>query len=152
MKMTVRVEGLKELQQALLELPKATGRNVVRRALRNAGEPMANTMKARVPVEEGHLKNSIGVGTKLTRRQKSLHKKKSEVELFVGAGADPAAHLVEFGSVHNSPEPFVRPAWDSGKGGALERIRGELANEIEKARARLARKAARLAAKAAAKG
>jgi len=152
MKTTVRVEGLKQMREALLQLPKATGRNVVRRALRKAGEPMADAMKGRVPVEEGHLRNSIGVSTKLSKRQRTLHKKRSEVEVFVGPGPDPAAHLVEFGSIHNQARPYVRPAWDTRKLEALETVQKELAVEIDKAAQRLARKAARLAAKKAVGG
>lgn len=150
----VRIDGLRELDRALAELPKSTGKNVLRRVLRKAGEPMAADMKAKAPDDPGtggnDLRSSIGVGTKLSKRQAKLHRKmfksdKAAVEMFVGAGAVPHAHLQEFGTAHHGPQPFARPAWDSGKGQVLETIKSDLGDEIAKAAKRLARKAARAA-------
>jgi HK97 gp10 family phage protein len=146
-KETVKVEGLKALQAALLELPKATGKNVVRRTLKSGAEMVADAARQKVPVESGHLRKTIGTGTKLTKHQRSRHKKKSEVEYFAGAGNDPAAHLQEFGSSQHGAQPFLRPAWDSTRYDVLDHIVKRLAEEIEKARKRLAAKTARLRAK-----
>lgn len=143
----IRVEGLRELDRALRELPKATGKNVLKRVLMKAGQPIEHHAERLAPVRTGHLKQSIGTGTKLTRRQRRQHKKESPVEVFVGA-AEPKAHMQEFGQAHHPPQPFLRPAWDANKMGALNSIKNDLGEEIEKARQRLAKKAARLAAKA----
>src|SRR4030095_8780355 len=65
MKTIVKVEGLKELEDALKELPKATGKNCVRRALTKAAEPMVETAQAMAPhraVRGGTLKRSIVAG------------------------------------------------------------------------------------------
>jgi HK97 gp10 family phage protein len=152
MAVRVKVEGLRDLDRALAELPRATGKNVLRRVGRSALEPLAAAMAGRAPVDEGHLKASIGVGTKLTLSQASLHRKmfrsdKASVELFAGAGGLAQAITQEFGTVDHVAQPFARPAWDAGKGQVLEHIKSELGNEIAKAAQRLARKAARLAAK-----
>jgi HK97 gp10 family phage protein len=144
--MAIRVEGLKELDEALTELPKATARNVIQRAFVKAIAPMEAQAKSLAPRRTGKLAESINFGTRLSRRQKRLHKKESDVEFFVGAAALPHAHLQEFGTVHHAPHPFMRPAWDSNKMGALNTVAAFLRDEIEKARVRLARKAARIAA------
>lgn len=144
---TFRIEGLRELEEALKELPKATGKNALRRALLKAGTPIANSARARAPRLKGALQMSIGTGTKLSRRQAKLHKKESMVEVFVGAGALVQAITQEFGTAKHPAQAFMRPAWDQGRMGALATIRDDLATEIEKARQRLARKAARIAAK-----
>lgn len=144
---TVRVEGLRQLQKSLKELPRATGKNALKRALMSAGKPIESSAKARAPRLSGHLQRSVTTGTKLTQRQKKQHKKESAVEVFVGAGGLPQAHLQEFGTAEHGPQPFLRPAWDGNKMTALNLIKTDLAKEIEKARARLARKAERLAAK-----
>src|SRR5262245_5389114 len=146
MKVTVKVEGLSELADALEELPKATGTNVQKRALLKASEPIFEMARRLAPVLSGALKRSIEPGTKLSRRQKMLLHKQSKVEVYVGAAALPHAHLQEFGTVHHPAHPFLRPAWDANKRRAFDMIKKELADEIEKARARLARKTARLAA------
>lgn len=147
MRTVVTIEGLRELDRALGQLPKATGKNVLRRVLRTVGEPIAEAGAANAPVREGHLRESYGVGTKLTRRQAKLHKKmfkndRASVEMFVGPN-DPSAVQTEFGNEHQAAEPHLRPAWDAGKGPALESIKAELWSEIDKAAKRLARKAAR---------
>lgn len=142
-----RVEGLSELEEALKELPKATGKNVLRRVLLKAGQPIADAAAARAPRFKGKLQMSIGTGTKLSRRQKKMHVAESTVEVFVGAGALVQAITQEFGTVNHPAQPFMRPAWDGGKNNAFASLRDDLEAEIEKARARLARKAARIAAK-----
>lgn len=140
------IEGLSDLVDALQELPKATEKNVLKRVLIKAAQPIANAFAGAVKVRTGHLKRTIGVGTKLTKRQKALSKKESAVEVYAGAGGDPAAHLEEFGSAHNKPRPALRPAWDGNKQTAFESLRDDLAAEIDKAVQRRARKAAKLAA------
>lgn len=140
---SVHVEGLRELEQALKQLPRANAKAVLRRTLKEAGEPIAKSARAKAPKFEMYLSESIDVGTKLSRRQAGLHKKQSPVEMFVGPGPDPAAHLDEFGSVNGPAQPFMRPAWDENKDQALETIANLTWIEIEKAAARLAKKAAK---------
>lgn len=141
------IEGLSDLQNALDELPKATSTNVLKRALLKAAEPIASAAESLAPVRTGRLRRSFVAGTSLSRRQKSQHHKESKVEIFAGAGALVQAITSEFGTAKQSARPFMRPAWDSSKKPALDSIRDDIANEIEKARKRLARKAERLAAK-----
>lgn len=140
---TVKVEGLREVEQALADLGKATGRNVMRRVAVKRLEPIADEMRRRVPVAQSDLKDSIAVTTKRPKR----HRKVSEVEAFAGPGRHPQAHLQEFGTEHHGPQPFARPAWDHGKGDLLTGLADDFWTEIEKAAARQARKTARLAAK-----
>lgn len=145
---TMKVEGFRELEKALEQFSQSVGRGVMRRALKKAAQPIADAMRSGAPEDEGDLKESIAVSTKLSDRQKRMHKKmfsddKASVEMFVGAGPLPQAHLQEFGTVDQSPQPFARPAWDSNKNQALETIKTELWSEIEKSAARAARKTAR---------
>lgn len=141
--LTVKIEGLKELDVALGELGKATGRNVLRRVGIMRLEPMAEEMRRLAPVDSGDLKDGITVTTKRPKGQR----KSSEVEVYAGPGRHPQAHLREFGGDGNPPQPYVRPAWDGGKTKLLDGIKDDLWSEIEKAAARKAKKAARLAAK-----
>jgi HK97 gp10 family phage protein len=142
-----RIEGLRECEEALRELPKATGKNVLRRALMAAGQPILNAAQQLAPELTGTLKRSHAAGTRLTRRQRQQHKAESAVEIFVGPGGLVQAITQEFGTVKAPAQPFMRPAWDGNKMAALKLVGESLADEIERARARLARKAARLLAK-----
>lgn len=150
MRVTVKVEGLRQLDAALGELPKATGRNVLRRALIKAGTPILDDARARAPVDTGWLAGSHTIGSKLSRRQRAAARKdtKSFAEVHLGPAPSSRAIVQEFGSETQGPQPYMRPAWDAGKRGALDIFKAELGAEIDKAAKRLAAKAARLAAKA----
>lgn len=144
---TFRIEGLRELDRALKELPKATARGVLLRTLKKEAKPIADAGEAMAPRLTGNLAQSYTVGTKLSKRQKRLHKKESMVEVFIGPTPHPKSVQTEFGNVHQAPHPHLRPAWDGNVMRVLDNIRKTLADEIEKTRARIARKAALLAAK-----
>lgn len=149
----VKVEGLRELGIALNGLTKATARNVLKRVLIKRAEPMASTMRGLAPDDPAttgkrDLKTSIGVGTKLSKRQAKLHRKehkddKQFAEVFVGAGALPQAHLTEFGGPNNSPVGFARSAWDQHQDSILDGLKDDLWAEIDKTAKRLAKKRAK---------
>lgn len=144
MAVTFKIDGLKELDRNLQKLKRATAKNVARKVMKEAGEPIAAAARRNAPIEEGHLRESIDVGTKLTRRQAALHRKMSPdaVEVFVGPN-DPAGVQIEFGNERHSAQPFMRPAWDGTKDEALRIVTHRLGPEIDKAAERAARKAAK---------
>lgn len=144
----VRIEGLRELEAALADLPKATGKNVLRRVLKKAAAPIASDAQANAPSFVGLLSRNVAAASRLTKRQAGIARKegKSSVEVHVGV-TDPAGVQNEFGNVHQQAQPFLRPAWDANKDGALRTIAADLGTEIEKAAKRQARKTARRAAK-----
>lgn len=143
-----KIEGLSDLEQALSELPKATARNTLQRVLKKRAIPIQEAWQGKAPVLTGHYEKSIIVGpsSKLTKRQKRDAKADGKffAEIHVGS-ADPAGLMLEFGTVNMAAEPSARPTWDAEKDATLEGIGKDLGDEIEKARARLARKAAKLA-------
>jgi HK97 gp10 family phage protein len=143
--MKVRVSGFRELEASLSELPKATGKNVLRRVLKAAGEPIRSAAEENAPVLTGQLEASIVTATRLTRRQARLAKRanKSTVEMHVGT-KNQAAVPQEFGTIAQAAQPFMRPAWDGNKDQALEIIKSDLGSEIEKAAARLAKRRMRV--------
>jgi len=164
--MDVKLQGFADLDRALQDIEKqATRKAVLRRALKKAAEPMAALAASMAPDDPSttgfDLRKSIKVGPRLSRSQKKAHRKmfrddKAAVEMFVGAGPLPQAGFVEFGtSPHinggkfagtshpgTSPRPFMRPAWDQDKGPLLDRLGEEIAADLAKTAARIARKAA----------
>lgn len=144
----VKIEGLRELEQALSELPKATARNTLVRTLKKGAARVQEAWAPNVPVLTGHLQHSINIGpsSKLTPRQKRDAKKEGKyfAEYHVGT-SDPAGMQLEFGNVNMPAQPSGRPAWDSTKDDVLRNIGKDLGTEIEKSAARQARKAAKLA-------
>jgi HK97 gp10 family phage protein len=143
-KVTFKIEGLSELVEGLKEeLPKATATNVQKRALKEAADPIEADAKQNAPYRTGLLRRKIDVGTKLSPRQKSKNEKESKVEIYIGPPSMERAIVAEFGSVNQTPKPFMRPAWDAHKRSAFDGIKDILEKEIEKARQRIARKTAK---------
>ena len=148
MKTTVKLEGFKELDIELGQLGRQMGKPVLRRALKKAAEPMADKANKAAPVgPTGNLARSFTYGTKLNKRQSSLHRKlfrdeRASVEGFVGTN-DPAGVQQEFGNVRHGPQATLRPVWDQDKMALLDRLKVELRTEIDRAVARAARKAAK---------
>jgi HK97 gp10 family phage protein len=164
---SVSTSGFRELDKALAELPKATARNVLRRTLVKAGQPIADEASRLAPVDSGKLAGRIAVSARLKNRTGSAEfaaamraglgrdaavsalrqarrdaaGQGSFAEMYVGParGVLAYAHLVEFGTVKMSPKPFMRPAWDGKKREALDIIRRELGNEIVMAARRVGR-------------
>jgi HK97 gp10 family phage protein len=147
---TVRIDGLKETQDALRQLPDATARNVMRRVLKKNAEPFVTTAQAEAPVLTGNLRQRIRSGTGLSRRAKRAHRKvhRDDVELHIGpAPIHPKAVAAEFGTFKERAQPYMRPAWDSNRMSVVENIGSDLWSEINKTAQRLARRSARAAAK-----
>lgn len=166
--MKQKVEGLRDLERALAELGKPSRQKAVaRRALKKAAVPMVEAASANAPVLSGSLQASIHAGTKTSdgnagkrafaavmagggsRGEAGAAARAANaatsnlVELHVGPGQHPQAIFQEFGTEHHEPQPFMRPAWDETSGGMVESIKAELAADIAKTAARLARRAAK---------
>jgi len=145
MKPSFKVEGFKDLEKALMELPKVTAKASVRRVLKKAAQPIADAGRANAPKDRGDLQESYGVGTRLSKRQRKVSKKESEVEVFAGPGKEAAAQAIqtEFGNEHQAAQPHLRPAWDAEKRGALETIKEEAWLDVQKTVARYRKRQAR---------
>jgi HK97 gp10 family phage protein len=145
--MKMKVTGLRELDAALMTMKQSTARGVVRRALLTAAQPIADDMAKRAPSPgkygTGYLGEHIDTGIRLSRRQRSVSRKESDVEVYAGATRVDQAVFQEFGTINHAAQPFARPAWDAGKMDALDTVKTELAAEIEKTAARAAKRATR---------
>lgn len=135
----IEFEGWKELDRNLQRLKTSTARAQLRKALRNSAKPLAAHASNMAPEgATGRLKSSIIVSGVLTKRQKAAHKPQKDptaVELFIGS-TDPKAHLLEFGTHKMNAQPFMRPAWESGKEELLKRLGVELWNLLKKTKSK----------------
>lgn len=142
-KVTYVMSGLKELENTLRQIPKAMGRRAGLNALRSGGEPIAKAARAMVPVDEGDLRESIDVTTRLSRSQTGDKGALAPVEMYVGPGPHPQGVLQEFGTYKEPAQPFLRPAWDAERIHTLDIIGTSLGIEIDKAAKRHAKKIAK---------
>src|SRR3546814_8615387 len=88
-KVTYKMTGLRELETTLRQIPKAMGRRAGLNALRQGGEPIAKMARAIAPVDEGNLRESIDVSTRLARSQAGDKGALAPVEMYVGPGQHP---------------------------------------------------------------
>jgi HK97 gp10 family phage protein len=150
-KQIFKVEGLKELDDAMVEFSDEWGPRKVKplltRVLKKEGQPIRDAGEQLAPVDQGGLKASYSIGTKLSRRQKKLNRKESDVEVYVGPGPAAKSTQTEFGNAHQAAQPHLRPAWDGNVMKVLGGIKDRLTEEIAKTIARFEAKAAREAAK-----
>jgi HK97 gp10 family phage protein len=146
-----KLSGFKELDRALAELPKATGKNVLKRTLNEAADPIDAAASANAPFLTGGLERSVVVGTKLTRSQRGKAAKiansfrvaaKNFVEVHVGTSLSKGL-FAEFGTFKDRVQAWLRPAWDANKMQALDIIKDRLWQNIEKAATRYAKKLAK---------
>lgn len=164
--MKVDFKGGKELEAALRSLGKrVTAKNVAKRALTKAAEPIRDRAKSLAPDDP-----ATGAGKYLRDSIKAAPGKRSRgdrVWALVGIDSDVdpdkyvqrkngrgdyrdpgvagVAGIMEFGAPARNipPHPFLGPAWATEGPKSPDRIAAELRSEIDKSAARAARKAAR---------
>lgn len=149
--MTTRYQltGFKELEDALVnELPKATSKNVLRRAGIAAMKQVEDRAKQYVPVDKGALRDSITTKPVRAKRQAGSvrFQASSGIEVATGPTGTPEggnAAWQEFGTVKMLAQPFMRPAADEEAPGVIDEVQRELTKQIDKAKKRIARKLAR---------
>ena len=154
----VKLTGFRELERALEQLPKATGKNVLRRVAKGALEPMADSAAAKAPHRTGRLSFSISVSERRTRRAKRSTTRyvkggfranpSTGIEIAMGPASGFGAALQyasfdEFGTVDTPAFAFMRGAWHSGSYKALKYVEANLGEAIQTAARKVAVKRAK---------
>lgn len=143
----VEVEGLRELERALAQLPREVGKRALDGALKDGAEPIVDDAERRAPVlkepdprrEPGVLRRAIRA-VALRRPLPGMSATVQVLPKSRGRGPDDPWYwkLVEYGTSKMAAIPFLRPAFEAMKYAALERIRIRLKLSIERAAERLA--------------
>lgn len=144
-----RFEGGREMEAALAEIERlGTRRSLARRVLKRTAQPVADKANATAPKDvdstDKPLNESYVVTSKLTKRQAAIERRgdPDDVVMYVGT-SHPAGLQQEFGNRRHGAQPHFRPAWDADRDAMLERMRQDLAAEIQKTIARARARAAR---------
>ena len=158
MSVSMKMDGFRDIEKALADLPRGTSAGAARRAMKKELAPVAATANALWPGSDDDV---FRITSKLARSQRhdsAADPSRTALNLFVGApgGRDgtPEAHLIEFGTGPRfqkngrftgsvSPTPMLQPAWDMHKHKILEGLGARLWDEIEKTVARRAKRAAK---------
>ncbi len=132
---TVHVDGLRELGEKLRLLDAKVSKRLAGRSTGKAANGIKKLAKLKIrsnpSVDTGSLYDAVIV-KKIPKSQSALTSE--HIVTVRGRGKPriskkgikqaqaPHASLVEYGTVHMPAEPFMRPAWDNGKTGALNEI------------------------------
>jgi hypothetical protein len=153
-----KTTGFKELERALAEeLPKATARNVLVRTATKSIEPLRVRMSQNAPYDpldrdgDGkHLKETMKTQQVTAKRARGQARFSRSTGVQVMTGPAPEgkraranAGWQEDGTVEMAPNAYARPAADSEGEATVQRVRDTLADEVDKAKKRIARKAAK---------
>lgn len=173
MRVTMKLEGFRETAQALDDLKPLVAKRIARKALMKLLQPVADMARSLCPVESPNvntpraiqLRDTIGVGTSLTKRQRKQNKPLAKLEVYVGPGAISKggrgaarhAHLVEFGTHERTQRrtgrrtgtmprhPYMRPAWDAQQANVFSNLANLIKDELAAHVQRVAKKAAKAA-------
>ena len=147
----VEIEGLKELQAALLELPKKTAKNALRSAVNAGASVIRKDARKRAPVYTGpvsaghpppgtlkrsviqkyirELSNDFQTTFYVTvRKGKKYREQGKKGNLSQDAFY---AYFVEYGTAKMTAKPFLRPAFEATKDEALQAMMAKLKERIE---------------------
>lgn len=148
--MSVKLEGFRELDKALSELPKATGRNVLKKAAHEGAavfQKEAEHLAPDDPVTSGRdLHSTITVENVRAKPKFSRGKFRGQAKNWWGVTISPTRYwgrFQEFGTFKMSPQPFMTPAFDGKVREVIIVIGDSLKTHIAKATARLAKKRAK---------
>lgn len=136
------ISGAQEIRALLHQLPDNVANKLRTPALRAGAQVLADEMHLAVPRRTGLTDASIVVEslteTTVTATGGFRTRSLGRVGVVIKKPMGSLVHLLEFGSAHQSAEPFIRPAVDAGASAAVRAIFANLANGIRREAQRLA--------------
>lgn len=137
--LTVKFQGARELEKAMMELKTATAKRVARKVLKNALEPVRDRAEALAPEAEGDLAASISISSKARRRRQQ----QGRVEVYVGVPTSQGqvGSNQEYGNINHAAQPFMRPAWQPLRFKVLDDVGTNMMIEVKKSAARARKRA-----------
>lgn len=138
---TVKVEGLADLQKRLLSLSEDMQGKIARAASAAGAVIIKNAAIRKAPMDTGNLKKNIivkrlpkGEADYTSQHIVTVRKgKKTKKQREAGLKDAFYAGFVEFGTVKMPAKPFLRPAYDENKEKAVQAMKDRLEARIKKA-------------------
>jgi HK97 gp10 family phage protein len=134
-----KIEGLRELGEALKQFPEKIAGKIMRAAVSSGAAVVRDDAKARAPVDTGEMRLDIQM-----KHAKGGNAYQQAYEVYVRSGKRSRLagkrrnidrdsyywRFVEFGTVKMTKRPFMRPAFEAKKYAAAEEIRRILAAAV----------------------
>jgi len=122
---TVKIQGLEDIERKLYDLPTKLAKLMMRRALRPAAMVWRDEFAARAPDRTGFLKTQAAISIKLSAKEESggalvgFTKKQNPAAALEHKAHSPSAaneaFWYELGTVKQPARPFMRPAFELKK-------------------------------------
>jgi len=137
---TIKVTGLKDLENALKELDHDLHKKSLRAAGKSAMEPVAQRVRNYVPLDTGGLRATIRTTVATTPRRLKKYGRRAGMVASVSAGRGSRKHGVtghqalniEYGNARTQARPFMRPAIQGKERSTILRFRVSLRQSIAK--------------------
>lgn len=130
MNITMKVDGLRELGEALQRLEEDVQTKILRQSGRSAMSPVLEDMKSHAGFDEtvagAHMRDSIKIRTSRS--------KKTNGAVLITVGPTKKhymkARAQEFGTIKQIANPFIRPALDYNKQAVLKILVSEIRDAL----------------------
>lgn len=132
MNLTMKVEGLDELNRRLNRVESKQMKKTVRSAAMFATSPMLKKMKSKVPVADGPLKKSLGRQSRFFRRGQIFSMRIGIRSKQSPDGSWPSVYgpMIENGTLKMAAQPFMRPAFDENYRATIDRFGQSLGEKV----------------------
>lgn len=143
MDVKVKIEGLKEIEDALAAAGPKLARGAVRKALKAGGAVFLSRAKSLAPIladptanrKPGELRDAIAEVDRMDARRQ-FGRARVGLKYSKKGSQDPGVYgmFVEFGTKKMTARPYMRPAYDAGKAEAESVFTAEIRAGVEELR------------------
>ena len=133
---TIDKREMAKLLKNLEQLTPKMQKGILNLAVKAGAKPLQEQAKANTPKRTGALAKSIIIKKKSVRQKKRDGDKPMDAVYSVGIKLDGKAFyatMVEFGTRHSSPKPYMRPAFENTGDSALNGMKSYLRRRVENA-------------------
>lgn len=133
----IKVDGLQALGAKLRDMGEEMSTKIARGATGAAAGVVKKSAQAKAPKRTGNLAKNI-ITKRLGKSQSSLtsehivtvRRKRTKGQKASGEESAYYGQFVEFGSIHNTPKPFLRPAFDENVSKAIDTMKSVISDRI----------------------
>ncbi len=148
-RVSVKIEGLKELRDRARKLTVKLERKVYNRAIKAGGKIIVDAAKAKVPVRTGSIRSSLvhrasskpskglfGVKVTIKGGRKSsdriARRRQGKGGEYSPDAVERYYRFQELGTKYHPAKPFLRPSLEGSQAAVLNAVKAELAAGIER--------------------
>jgi HK97 gp10 family phage protein len=141
MELTVNVQGLQGLEDALAQAGPKIARRALRAGLKASSDVILAATLPHVPIlkvgtpqrEPGELRDAMVAKIKLSATEEAGYAVIGPEYKKADGAQSPGVYglMVELGSVHGRAQPYMRPGWEESKNAALDTFASKMREGVD---------------------